>query len=92
MRIFGVGLPVGLITLSPTSLLRFPTIAFCCIMKKIVPLLKVNPRFVVQESLLSIFGAGLFLTVGLITLDSYSHPQYGAPLGKVGVTIFKYSS
>jgi len=36
----------------------------------------------VLESLLSLVGAGLFVTVGVITLDSYSHPQYGAPAGK----------
>jgi len=52
----------------------------------ITPLLLITYIFdgsiFVLESLLSILGAGLFLTVGLITLDSYSHPQYGAPLGK----------
>ena len=31
---------------------------------------------------MSIAGAGLFLTVGFITLSSYSHPEYGAPAGK----------
>ena len=35
-----------------------------------------------QESLMSLVGAGLFLAVGLITYSAYSHPEYGAPAGK----------
>ena len=36
-----------------------------------------------QELLASMLGAALFLCVGLVTLESYSHPEYGAPAGKV---------
>ena len=36
-----------------------------------------------QEILLSVVGCLLFLLVGCVTLESYSHPQYGAPHGKV---------
>ena len=39
-------------------------------------------NILVFELLLSLLGAVLFLVVGLVTLDSYSHPQYGAPAGK----------
>lgn len=36
----------------------------------------------VMEALLSIVGSALLICVGVITLDSYDHPQYGSPAGK----------
>ena len=31
----------------------------------------------------SLIGASLFLVISIITYNSYSHPQYGSPAGKV---------
>ena len=33
--------------------------------------------------MLSLIGASLFLLISIITYNSYSHPQYGSPAGKV---------
>ena len=33
--------------------------------------------------MLSLIGAALFLLISIITYNSYSHPQYGSPAGKV---------
>ena len=35
-----------------------------------------------QEALLSIVGGAMFIGVGIITLDSYDHPETGSPAGK----------
>ena len=35
-----------------------------------------------QEALLSLVGGGLLIGVGVITLESYDHPEYGSPAGK----------
>ena len=35
-----------------------------------------------QEALLSIVAAALLIGVGIITLDSYDHPDMGSPAGK----------
>ena len=35
-----------------------------------------------QEALLSIVASALLIGVGVITLDSYDHPQYGSPAGQ----------
>lgn len=35
-----------------------------------------------QEALLSFIAAGLLITVGIVTLDSYDHPKYGSPAGQ----------
>lgn len=32
--------------------------------------------------MLSIVGSALLIGVGVITLDSYDHPEYGSPAGK----------
>jgi hypothetical protein len=37
----------------------------------------------IQEAMLSLIGASLFLVISIITDNSYSHPQYGSPAGKV---------
>ena len=38
--------------------------------------------FFFQEALLSIVAAALLIGVGIITLDSYDHPDMGSPAGK----------
>ena len=43
---------------------------------------KVNYVFIFQEALLSIVAAALLIGVGIITLDSYDHPELGSPAGK----------
>lgn len=35
-----------------------------------------------QEALLSVVGGSLLIGVGVITLDSYDHPELGSPAGK----------
>ena len=35
-----------------------------------------------QEALLSIVGGAMLIGIGVITLDSYDHPQLGSPFGK----------
>ena len=36
-----------------------------------------------QECLVSLLGAVLFMTVSVFTYNSYSHPELGAPLGRL---------
>ncbi|XP_040580014.1 uncharacterized protein [Lepeophtheirus salmonis] len=36
----------------------------------------------VMEALLSMVGGALLIGVGIITFDSYDHPEYGSPAGK----------
>ena len=40
-----------------------------------------SPTFF-QDALLSLVGATLLILVGVITLDSYDHPELGSPAGK----------
>ena len=40
-------------------------------------------RILFQECLLSLLGSVMFMGVCIMTYNSYSHPQYGAPAGKV---------
>ena len=40
------------------------------------------PFFLFQEALLSVVASALLICIGVITLDSYDHPQYGSPAGK----------
>ena len=47
-----------------------------------LPLSDSLPLCFLQEALLSIVGAALLILVGVITLDSYDHPQLGSPAGK----------
>ena len=42
---------------------------------------------IVQECLISLIGSCLFLVVCIITYNSYSHPTYGAPAGKILATL-----
>ena len=35
-----------------------------------------------QEAILSFVAGGLLIGVGVITLDSYDHPEYGSPAGQ----------
>jgi len=62
----GVGVAVGFAIIFPLVLLTYLA----------------EGNILVFELLLSLLGTILFLIVGVVTLDSYSHPEYGAPAGK----------
>lgn len=61
----GVGISIGLSLTVPLILLAYIF----------------GGNLFVMEALLSIVGGALLIYVGVITLDSYDHPEYGSPAG-----------
>lgn len=62
----GVGTSLGLALIVPLILLAYI----------------LGGSLFVMEALLSIVAAALLIGVGIITLDSYDHPEMGSPAGK----------
>lgn len=62
----GVGITLGLAIVVPIILLAYI----------------LGGSLFVMEALLSFVAGGLLIGIGVITLDSYDHPEYGSPAGQ----------
>jgi len=58
------------------------SVGFAIVLPLILFTYVLEGNILILEALLSSLGSGLFIAIGVITLDSYDHPKYGSPAGK----------
>jgi len=59
------------------------SVGFCVVIPLIFFTYLCDGNILIFECLLSLLGSVMFMGVCIMTYNSYSHPQYGAPAGKV---------
>jgi len=63
------------------------TVCFSLVVPLIFLTYLCDGNILIFECLISLIGSCLFLVVCIITYNSYSHPTYGAPAGKILATL-----